>query len=40
VGQAQDRLVQRAWGAALTLVALILILNLVARLAQRRSSLS
>ena len=37
VGQAQDRLVQRAWGAALTLVALILILNIVARLSQRRS---
>ncbi len=40
VGQAQDRLVQRAWGAALTLVVLILLLNLVARLAQRRSRLS
>ena len=40
VGQAQDRLVQRAWGAALTLVALILILNLIARLAQRRSRLT
>jgi phosphate transport system permease protein len=40
VGQAQDRLVQRAWGAALTLVALILILNLIARLSQRRSSLT
>ena len=40
VGQAQDRLVQRAWGAALTLVVLILMLNLVARLAQRRSRLS
>jgi phosphate transport system permease protein len=37
VGQAQDRLVQRAWGAALTLVVLILILNIVARLSQRRS---
>jgi phosphate transport system permease protein len=37
VGQAQDRLVQRAWGAALTLVALILILNIIARLSQRRS---
>ena len=37
VGQAQDRLVQRAWGAALTLVALILILNVLARLSQRRS---
>ena len=37
VGQAQDRLVERAWGAALTLVMLILILNVVARLTQRRS---
>jgi phosphate transport system permease protein len=36
VGQAQDRLVQRAWGAALTLVALILLLTLIARLFQRR----
>jgi phosphate transport system permease protein len=37
VGQAQDRLVQRAWGAALTLVALILLLTLIARLFQRRT---
>jgi phosphate transport system permease protein len=37
IGQAQDRLVQRAWGAALTLVVLILILTLVARLLQRRN---
>lgn len=37
VGQAQDRLVQRAWGAALTLVALILLLTLVARIFQRRN---
>ena len=37
VGQAQDRLVQRAWGAALTLVALILLLTLAARLISRRS---
>jgi phosphate transport system permease protein len=36
VGQAQDRLVQRAWGAALTLVALVLLLTLIARLCQRR----
>ena len=36
VGQAQDRLVTRAWGAALTLVALILLLTLIARLFQRR----
>jgi phosphate transport system permease protein len=40
VGQAQDRLVQRAWGAALTLVLLILLLTLVARLASRRSRLA
>jgi phosphate transport system permease protein len=32
--------VQRAWGAALTLVLLILILNLVARFASRRSRLA
>ena len=37
VGQAQDRLVQRAWGAALTLVLMILILTTVARLVSRRS---
>ncbi len=37
VGQAQDRLVARAWGAALTLVTLILILNIAARLIARRS---
>jgi phosphate transport system permease protein len=36
VQQAQDRLQQRAWGAALTLVALILLLTLVARLVARR----
>jgi phosphate transport system permease protein len=40
VGQAQDRLVQRAWGAALTLVLLVLLLTLVARLVQRRSRLA
>src|SRR4051794_16958210 len=40
VGQAQDRLVQRAWGAALTLVTMILLLTLVARLLQRRSRLT
>jgi phosphate transport system permease protein len=40
VGQAQDRLVQRAWGAALTLVALVLLLTLLARLVQRRSRLA
>ena len=38
VQQAQDRLQQRAWGAALTLVALILLLTLFARLlASRRT---
>jgi phosphate transport system permease protein len=37
VGQAQDRLVARAWGAALTLVLLILILTLFARVISRRS---
>jgi phosphate transport system permease protein len=37
VGQAQDRLVTRAWGAALTLVALVLLLTLIARLFQRRN---
>ena len=40
VGQAQDRLVQRAWGAALTLVLLILLLTLVARFVSRRSRLA
>jgi phosphate transport system permease protein len=39
VGQAQDRLVERAWGAALTLVLMILAVTLVARLVQRRSRL-
>jgi phosphate transport system permease protein len=40
VGQAQDRLVARAWGAALTLVVLILILTLFARVISRRSRLA
>jgi len=40
VAQPQDRLVAIAWGAALTLVAMILILTLLARLIQRRSRLS
>ena len=40
VGQAQDRLVARAWGAALTLVVLILLLTLVARFVSRRSRLT
>jgi phosphate transport system permease protein len=39
VGQAQDRLVERAWGAALTLVLMILLVTLLARLVQRRSRL-
>ncbi|MCW2952342.1 MAG: pstA [Conexibacter sp.] len=38
VQQAQDRLVQRAWGAALTLVVMILLTTLIARLASRRST--
>jgi phosphate transport system permease protein len=36
VQQAQDRLQQRAWGAALTLVVLILLLTLIARFVARR----
>jgi phosphate transport system permease protein len=36
VQQAQDRLQQRAWGAALTLVVLILLLTLIARLVARK----
>jgi phosphate transport system permease protein len=40
VSQAQDRLVERAWGAALALVALVLVLTLLARLIQRRSRIS
>lgn len=39
VGQAQDRLVARAWGAALTLVLLVLLLTLIARFMSRRSRL-
>jgi phosphate transport system permease protein len=39
VGQAQDRLVARAWGAALTLVVLILLFTMLARLLARRSAL-
>jgi phosphate transport system permease protein len=37
VGQAQQRLVTRAWGAALTLVVLILLTTLIARVFSRRS---
>jgi len=40
VGQAQDRLVERAWGTALTLVVMILLLTLAARLIARRSRLT
>jgi phosphate transport system permease protein len=40
LGQSQNIFVQRAWGAALTLVALILLLNLIARAASRRSRLA
>jgi phosphate transport system permease protein len=40
VRQAQDRIVERAWGAALTLVVMVLALTLIARLIQRRSRLA
>jgi phosphate transport system permease protein len=40
VRQAQADIVQRAWGAALTLVAMVLVLPLLARLIQRRSRLA
>ena len=40
IGQAQDRLVARAWGAALALVLMILILTVFARLVARRSRLA
>jgi phosphate transport system permease protein len=40
VRQPQANLVERAWGSALTLVAMILILTLLARLIQRRSRLA
>jgi phosphate transport system permease protein len=40
LGQNTNNFYDRAWGAALTLVAMILILNLVARFAQRRSRLA
>jgi phosphate transport system permease protein len=40
VRQPQANLVERAWGSALTLVAMILILTLIARLIQRRSRLA
>lgn len=37
VRQAQDRLVERAWGSALTLITLILVLTILARIFARRS---
>jgi phosphate transport system permease protein len=40
VRQAQDRLVERAWGAALALIVLILLLTLTARILSRRSRLT
>ncbi|MBV9837777.1 MAG: ABC transporter permease subunit, partial [Solirubrobacterales bacterium] len=40
LGASQSANINRAWGAALALVALILLLNLIARLASRRSRLA
>src|SRR4051794_6375594 len=40
ITQPNDRLVERAWGSALTLVLMILLLTLVARLISRRSRLA
>lgn len=40
VRQAQDRLVERAWGSALTLIVLILLLTIPARILSRRSRTS
>jgi phosphate transport system permease protein len=40
VREAQDRLVTRAWGTALLLIVMVLALNLIARLASRRSRIS
>ena len=40
VRQAQDRLVERAWGSALTLIVLILLLTIPARILSRRSRIS
>jgi phosphate transport system permease protein len=37
VRQAQDRLVQRAWGSAMALIVMILLLTLAARIISRRS---
>jgi phosphate transport system permease protein len=39
VASPNDDLVQRAWGAALVLVAMVLVLTLIARLLARRSAL-
>jgi phosphate transport system permease protein len=39
VRQAQNRLVERAWGSALTLICLILLLTIPARILSRRSAL-
>jgi phosphate transport system permease protein len=40
VRQAQTNIVERAWGSALTLVAMVLMLTLLARMIQRRSRLA
>jgi phosphate transport system permease protein len=40
ISSARNEVVTRAWGAALTLVLMILLLNLIARAASRRSSLA
>jgi phosphate transport system permease protein len=40
LGQNTDAFINRAWGAALTLVAMILLLNLIARAISRRSRLA
>jgi phosphate transport system permease protein len=40
IQSARDAIVARAWGAALTLVALVLILNLIARAVARRSRMA
>jgi phosphate transport system permease protein len=40
VRQPQANIVERAWGSALTLVLMILLLTLVARTVQRRSRLA
>jgi phosphate transport system permease protein len=40
VRQPQANIVERAWGAALTLVVMVLVLTLIARLVQRRSRLA